>query len=451
MAKTDPVPEVKHWASQWKPVKKEDQWKGYDMIIEEDVTQEARFIAAANEGRNVFLTGMAGTGKSHLLRTWMASRKWIGNEGPIAITAPTGIAALNVEGMTINRWAGLFLGPKADMTDSQCMAKAWPPPKALERIQRCEVLVIDEISMMSGRLLDYLNHVMKTVRKRSDAFGGVQVIFLGDFLQLPPVKTDQNAGYDWAFRSVAWEDADLYGIELNRQYRQQEADFLSALSGMRMGNIRTNHWLKLKDRVVFQPPENLTRLMVRNNAVDRWNRIMLDEISETERTYVATTRGDSTVVDRILKSMKSPKELVLKEGAVVMITKNLDDVTPNGILGTVRDMGDMFIEVELKGGRMYSVPKVVFADDPKRPEDGSVIQFPLRLAYAITIHKAQGMTMDSVYVNINNAIEPGQAYVALSRVKTMGGLYLADWPKGIWTSDEAIAFHRSMDPNYEPK
>jgi ATP-dependent exoDNAse (exonuclease V) alpha subunit len=445
---------------------KSDKWKDHeDMVEKEDaVSPETRFHAAAAEGRNIFLTGMAGTGKSHLLREWIAIRDHL-TEGQdiVHVTAPTGIAALNVGGMTINRWAGMFLGPPYGMSFKTFMSENYPPALAYERIKNANVLVIDEISMMTGRNFDYLNFLCQRLRDRTDPFGGIQVIVIGDFMQLPPVSTEQERTYDWAFKSEAWDEAGFVPICLEKVHRQSDREFITALAGARMAELRGKAWEVFRGCVTMNPPDNVVRLYSRNSMVDRWNDMMLNDLSGNHYEFVSKKLGNCKA---ILDAMRSPDVLQLKVGAAVMITKNLDDKTPNGMLGKVTrietgsGMNEGLIEVELSDGRVICPKRHKwefrsasewnsdFSDATgERVTQSCVTQFPLRLAYAMTIHKAQGMTLDAAYMDVNSTIDPGQAYVALSRVKTRAGLMLKDWPKGIWVSSEAKAFYKGITPN----
>lgn len=413
--------------------------------IDDGPTPEARFVAWANSRvDNVFLTGMAGTGKSHLLRDWMATL----SEPPV-ITAPTGVAALNVGGMTLHRWAGMGIGPVRGQTDDEFYSKQGCSGPARERIRACKVLVIDEISMLSGRHLDYLNYLLKKVRYSKDPFGGIQVIAVGDFLQLPPVKTQANLAYDWAFLSDAWQEAEFKFIELTKNWRQAgDPGFIAALDGARVGMLRGNAAEILQARIKSNPPSNMPRLFTHNVQVDKWNNGMLEELDGEMWVGLSEKKaspGQESELAAIEKSMLTPQELRLKVGALVMITVNDQKCgTVNGQMGFVRRLpeypgGPIWVETEQLGE--VAITKWRFAFRWKDASAPCIMQYPLRLAYALTIHKAQGLTMDSAYIDIRAAMEPGQAYVALSRVRGLNGLRLKDWPSGIVVSGEAKKFY----------
>jgi ATP-dependent DNA helicase PIF1 len=407
-------------------------------------TPEDRFMAHALAGGNVFLTGQAGTGKSTLLKRYLEEAVKLGKR--VAVTAPTGIAALNIGGTTVHRWSGMMLGPQNGETIEQAVARLRDGHgffKAQIRVGAADVLVIDEVSMLSGGHMDFLDRWLRELRGVSgEPFGGIQLIALGDFLQLPPVRIDMSQPYDWSFRAPAWERADFKAIRLTTVRRQDEPLFVGALGGFRLGSMTMRDAELLKARVVLFPKANIPRLFTHNAQVDKWNAYRLDALEGQERAYKADTCGVSQSLEFYTKNLLTPSLLVLKPGAAVMFTAN--DATEgffNGQQGVVVEMADNRIAVEANG-RRYDVERREWTW-----QDGEVSfsQFPLRLAYALTIHKAQGMTLDSAYVDIRAAREPGQAYVALSRVRTLAGLHLKEWPKGWFVSDEAIEFERRAE------
>jgi ATP-dependent DNA helicase PIF1 len=406
------------------------------------LSPEQRFAALAESGRNTFLTGPAGTGKSFNIDGFTADHP------DTEVTASTGVAALNVGGMTIHRWSGMLLGPKdgEDFGDYFMTLSRDNRPgvrRAFNRVRGADRLVIDEISMLPGRLLDYLDFHCRAIRRDDRPFGGIQVISTGDFLQLPPVRTDIRADYDWAFASRAWADAGFHTIELTRIRRQDDPGFAAALSAFRVGRIDSGVAAMLRPRVALFPERNLTRLLTHNTQVDRWNDYCLGELPGSEWTSEAETFGPEHQVRFLETNLLTPRWLRLKAGARVIFTVNRpDDGYVNGQTGTVVATGRDGIMVESNGG-IVTVEPYTWNYDPHDDGSASFTQFPLRLAYAMTIHKAQGLTLNSAFVDIRAAREPGQAYVALSRVRTLDGLHLKDWPKGVFVSQRAIDFHAS--------
>jgi ATP-dependent DNA helicase PIF1 len=419
------------------------------------ISEESRFIAHAVHGRNMFLTGMAGTGKSTLLREFidLTARR-------VDVTAPTGVAALNVGGMTIHRFCGMLLGPQFDQTNEQYFAQLENDGRhsiraGFNRVRRCETLVIDEISMLPGRQLDFVEFLFRRLRGDERPFGGVQVIATGDFLQLPPVRTlacgpqGESVPYDWAFRSRAWEAAEFKTIVLETVRRQDEPQFVGALSRFRKGLVRGDDARLLQSRVKNFPPANLTRLFTHNVQVDRWNEFQLSELPGDAVVCQASQTGPELQREFLAKNLLTPATLRLKPGALVMFTVNKNErgqrvpLFVNGQLGTVVrvEPGAGSVEVRVSDGESISVEPFTWRYSQNDPDSATFTQFPLRLAYAMTIHKSQGLTLDAAYLDIRAAREPGQAYVAVSRVRSLAGLHFKEWFRGVHVSEAAIQFY----------
>ena len=399
-----------------------------------------QFRDATDAGQNAFLTGAGGSGKSHQVR------ELIKRHPDTHLSASTGVAALNIGGMTVNRWSGMLLGPPPGQDfgrffdqlarDSKPSVRA-----AFNRVRRCKRLVIDEISMISGRAFDYLDFHCRKIRDDQRPFGGVQVIGTGDFLQLPPVRTNPAKPYDWAFDSQAWAAANFRKVELTRIMRQDDPDFVAALAKFRRGEIDAITERLLRPRISLFPSRQITRLFSHNAMVDRWNDFCLGELPGPESVRDAETWGPQHQIEFLEKNLLTPKVLRLKPGAEVMFTVNRpDDGFVNGQTGQVVSIG-MTTAVVLTEGRELEVSPYRWRYDSNDPGTAWFEQLPLRLANALTIHKAQGLTLDSAFIDIRAAREPGQAYVALSRVRTLAGLHLKDWPKGVFVSQRALDFH----------
>jgi ATP-dependent DNA helicase PIF1 len=413
------------------------------------ISEESRFLGHARGGRNVFLTGMAGTGKSTLLREVLADCHRRAD-----VTAPTGVAALNVGGMTIHRFCGMMLGPQPGQTNEYYFAQLENDGRpsvrgGFNRVRRCETLVIDEISMLPGRQLDFVEFLFRRLRGCNDPFGGCQVIATGDFLQLPPVRRGESEPYDWAFQSSAWAAAEFKTILLETVRRQDEPNFVRALSRFRMGRVQGDDAQLLQSRVKNFPPANLTRLFTHNVQVDKWNEFQLSELPGEPVVCEAIQTGPDTQREFLTKNLLTPSTLRLKPGAIVMFTVNknergqLQPVFVNGQMGEVMSVepGAGSIEVRLRNRNIIPVERFTWRYAQNDPESATFAQFPLRLAYAMTIHKSQGLTLDAAYLDIRAAREPGQAYVAVSRVRTLAGLHFKDWFKGLHVSPEAIQFY----------
>jgi ATP-dependent DNA helicase PIF1 len=434
-------------------------WENYEAMAAAVLTPENIFLAAALGGRNCFLTGMAGTGKSTLLR------KFIG-ESPrrVDITAPTGVAALNVGGTTIHRFCGMMLGPQAGQSNEEYFAALQRDPRrsiqaGFRRVRRCEVLVIDEVSMLPGRQFEFVEFLFRRLRGRDEPFGGCQVIATGDFLQLPPVRTSESEPYDWAFLSPAWAAAEFKTVVLDTVRRQDEASFVKALSDFRIGRVWGECARLLQSRVRSNPPATMPRLFTHNVMVDRWNEFQLGGLPGAESVLEAEQTGPELQRAFLTKNLLTPDTLRLKPGALVMFTVNKNEpdrrqpLFVNGQIGTVEQIDTSpcpLPDRSGEGGRVWvrthgdviGVEPFTWQFDSQDPASATFKQFPLRLAWAMTIHKAQGLTLDSAYLDIRAAREPGQAYVAVSRVRSLGGLVLKDWFKGVHVSPEAIGFYK---------
>lgn len=434
-----------------------DPWPGYEASAASALTPEKRFAGAAHAGRNCFLTGMAGTGKSTLLRQFISDTAARGG-ARVDITAPTGVAALNVGGMTIHRFCGMLLGPQPGQSNEEYFSVLERDPRrsilaGFNRVRRCEILVIDEISMLPGRQLDFVEFLFRRLRGRDEAFGGCQVIATGDFLQLPPVRTSEAEPYDWAFLSPAWLAGELKTITLETVRRQDEPAFVGALANFRKGRVWGESARLLQSRVRSNPPASMPRLFTHNVQVNKWNEFQLSELPEAETILEAEQSGPDHQREFLNKNLLTPATLRLKRGALVMFTVNKNEpgqrepLFVNGQIGTVVELQDdgstgplSTVRVKVEGGREIAVERFTWRYS-QDPEAAVFTQFPLRLAWAMTIHKSQGLTLDSAYLDVRAAREPGQAYVAVSRVRSLAGLNFKEWFKGVHVSPEAIEFY----------
>lgn len=420
--------------------------------------QQQSAVDLMQGGGNVFLSGMAGTGKSTTLLSFIG-----GSFRPVDVCATTGIAALNLQDQfrqragtmlpahTIYRWAGIMTGP----APGQSHEAFWrflnrdPMPRsrsaAFARIRKSECLVIDEISMLPGKVLEYLDFHFRRIRGCDSPFGGIQIIAVGDFLQLPPVA--KNGAYDWAFRSAAWMGARFRMAYLDNIHRQDDPDFVDALNSFRCGKISRETASILSSRVKRFVDRKVVRLMTHNAQVNKWNAYQIGELEGSERTYEAELSGPEWETDFLVKNLVTPKSLTLRGSARVMVTCNITDqesgnlAAVNGQCGDVVCMEQEAVHVRLDAGGILPVEPRKWNFDPQRDDSGSFCQIPLRPAYALTIHKAQGLTLDSAHIDIRAAREPGQAYVALSRLRSLSGLYLKDWIKGVFVADAALDFY----------
>ena len=427
----------------------------YEALTNAVLSPENLFHAAARAGRNCFLTGAGGTGKSTQLRCFIADLA-VGHQRRVSVTAPTGVAALNVGGMTIHRFCGMLIGPAAGQSNEDYFAQLQRAPRrsilaGFNRVRRCEVLVIDEISMLPGRQFEFVEFLFRRLRGREVPFGGCQVIATGDFLQLPPVRKGETEPYDWAFQSPAWAAAEFRPFVLERVRRQDEPKFVRALADFRVGRVWGDTARILQSRVRSNPPSTMSRLFTHNVQVDKWNHFQLSELPGEEGVLTAQLSGPELQREFLVKNLLTPEILQLKPGAMVMFTVNRTEpgsqnpLFVNGQIGTVLEVRPDSVLVKAKTGAEINVERFTWRYDANDDSLASFSQFPLRLAWAMTIHKAQGLTLDAAYLDIRAAREPGQAYVAVSRVRSLAGLNFKEWFKGVHVSPEAIDFYNNLN------
>lgn len=387
-------------------------------------------------GVNVFLTGEPGSGKTHTINTYVNYLRTLGVEP--AITASTGIAATHIGGMTIHSWSGIGIKTKLDKYDLDKIASS---EYIVKRIQRTKILIIDEISMLSANTLDMVDMVCREVKQNGEAFGGMQVVLVGDFFQLPPIIKNnivekqnslipdtENKGI-FACDSGAWERARMITCYLTEQYRQDDTDFLSVLSAIRANKVEQKHFDCINTRKVDVDDllEDITKLFTHNINVDQVNNNELSKIEEEVKSFKMSDSGNEAVVSTLRKGCLSPENLELKIGAIVMCTKNNPkEKFVNGTLGTVVSFEEFSGHpiVKTHNGQNIVVAPMDWTVEENGKIRGQITQIPLRLAWAITVHKSQGMSLDSAVMDLSQVFEFGQGYVALSRVRRLSGLYL---------------------------
>lgn len=432
-------------------------------------------------GQNVFLTGSAGSGKTYTLNQYIDYLR--ARRVPVAVTASTGIAATHMNGTTIHSWSGI--GIKDELSDRD-LTNLSRKQFLADRLKDTAVLVIDEISMLHAKQLNLVSQVLKHVRKNNKAFGGIQVVVAGDFFQLPPIGSKGESNREkFAFMSEAWLDAKFHICYLSEQHRQvSEAangglDLDDILNQIRRQEVTFEAIAALENTYDQSVDIKRTRLYTHNLNVNKINDKELALLDGEMMRFEATTTGDSKLVETLKKTVRTQDELVLKVGAKVMFIKNNAELgVSNGTMGELigfaavkiedKESSDALIEddssddidEEAAGKKTAKAKKSAAKKDKEKPKSkkpttqkmpvvrlnsgreviaepeewiiedetgevlASYLQVPLCLAWAITIHKSQGMTLDAAEIDLSRTFELGQGYVALSRLKSLAGLQL---------------------------
>lgn len=390
-------------------------------------------------GENVFLTGSAGAGKTYTLNQYIQYLKI--RKVPVAITASTGIAATHMNGMTIHTWAGIGIKDSLSEDDLKRMKER----KYLkEHLENTQVLIIDEISMLHAKQLNLVNQVLKYFKENDQAFGGIQIVVAGDFFQLPPVGKNEERNRDkFCFMSEAWVEAKFRICYLTEQHRQDDETLNQILNAIRAQNLQNQHFDALTSVRKQDIGETFTRLYTHNMDVDHLNFQHLNAIDGESHQFNAVLDGNEKLLETLKSSVRAPEELTLKKHAKVMFVKNNFDMGYiNGSLGEVigfeeDDEHGLLPKVKLTDGSVLLVePETWSVENDAGKIIASFQQIPLRLAWAITIHKSQGMTLEAAEINLSHTFEKGQGYVALSRLKSLEGLRLTGF------NDQALELDR---------
>ncbi len=401
-------------------------------------------LALLRAGHSIFLTGEAGAGKTHTINEYVRFLRE--HKIAYAVTASTGIAATHISGMTIHSWSGIGTARELSEAEIKNIAKT---AHVAKRIRKAKVLIIDEISMLDGRTLSLVETVCRVVRKTSLPFGGMQVILVGDFFQLPPV-TGRGEAPQYAFESEAWSRLMPVICYLEEQYRQEDEVYLRLLKAIRHNTLEETDYETFRAQMVSEDeaPLGVTRLYAHNIDVDRVNQEELRQLPGKVMAYQMRGEGKEQLVEALKRNCLSPERLELKVGALVMFTKNNQlDGYVNGTQGVVLSFhpDTKLPIVKTKSGNIIEVGPAEWSLFEGDEELASVTQLPLRLAWALTIHKSQGTSLDAAVIDLSKAFEYGQGYVALSRVRTLRGLHL------IGMNQKATAIHpyiRTMDEEF---
>ncbi|XP_034039033.1 ATP-dependent DNA helicase PIF1 [Thalassophryne amazonica] len=405
--------------------------------------EQAAVLRVVLSGKNLFFTGSAGTGKSFLLK------RIIGSLPPKTTfaTASTGVAACHIGGTTLHSFAGIGSG-SAPL--EQCIELA-QRPGVLQHWTSCRQLIIDEISMVDAQFFDKLESVARSVRRSTEPFGGIQLIVCGDFLQLPPVSKGKEKP-SFCFQARSWRKVIHVNMELTEVRRQTDQSFISLLQAVRVGRVTEEVTAKLM-RSAYHCIERdgilATRLCTHKDDVELTNENKLQQLPGSMRVFEAVD-SDPALVNIIDAHSPVNRRLQLKVGAQVMLTKNLD--VPRGLVNGARG-----VVVDFESGK-HGLPRVRFlcgVTEVLKPERwvlksrGGVHlcrqQLPLKLAWAISIHKSQGMTLDCVEISLARVFESGQAYVALSRARSLEGLRVMDFdPRVVQADSDVLLFYKKL-------
>jgi len=386
--------------------------------------QQNQALDILKTGTNVFLTGSAGAGKTYVLNQYINYLKV--RKIAVAVTASTGIAATHMNGMTIHSWSGIGIKDKLDRASLVRMGSKQYLQKSIERTK---VLIIDEISMLHGRQLNLVDQVLQFFKNTTAPFGGIQVVFAGDFFQLPPIGNQgEKSSEKFAFMSRAWNAAKPTICYLTSQHRQEDNRLNQILNEIRASQVSKQSYAQLLEAKNQEIDKDIepTILYTHNADVDKINIEKLIGLDGKIHNFKGTAKGNPKLIESLKNAVMAAENIQLKLGAKVMFVKNNPEKGyVNGSLGKVIGFSEGKPKVELNNGRKILVEEEEWSiQDDQGKKLARFEQLPLRLAWAITVHKSQGMTLDAAQIDLGNTFEAGQGYVALSRLKKLSHLVL---------------------------
>ncbi|XP_017047634.1 ATP-dependent DNA helicase PIF1 [Drosophila ficusphila] len=410
--------------------------------------EQMEVLRACTSGKSVFFTGSAGTGKSFLLRRIISA---LPPDGTVA-TASTGVAACLIGGTTLHAFAGIGGG---DATMQRCLELASRPNSA-QTWRKCKRLIIDEISMVDGQFFEKIEAVARHIRRNDRPFGGIQLILCGDFLQLPPVtKSDFGAAASsgsqrrFCFQSSAWETCIQCVYELKQVHRQSDPEFVKILNHLRIGHVNDSMTSRLASTSKQKIEGNgilATQLCSHTNDANSINESKLENL-DGDKVLFKAEDSDAGMTKTLDQQIQAPSQLYLKVNAQVMLLKNIN--IANGLVNGARGVV-VRIEKDLPVVRFKNNQEYVCKHEKWiiKTATGGVItrrQVPLKLAWAFSIHKSQGLTLDCVEMSLSKVFEAGQAYVALSRAKSLQSIRILDFDaKQVWANPQVLQFYKGF-------
>ncbi|GMH21514.1 hypothetical protein Nepgr_023356 [Nepenthes gracilis] len=423
--------------------------------------RQSQILSSISKGESVFITGSAGSGKTMLVKEIIKLLKKIHGRSAVFITASTGVAACALSGQTLHSFAGVGL---ATADREVLFSRVCKDKEALKRWKNAKALVIDEISMVDANLFDNLEFLARKLRSKfsDERWGGLQLVVSGDFFQLPPIIDSQDSlsMKEFAFEADCWNSSFDLQVELSTVFRQSEPPLIRLLQGIRRGKCDFEDFKLLKQRCSNTEPEaSVIRLYPRNEDVKRVNEKRLSSLEGKLVVYHALDSGDDPWKGQLHQGI-TPTCLNIRIGARVMLTKNvnINRKLVNGAAGTVsnffvtkdgavRDLCSdngcgLLPIVRFDSGREWVVEPEMWIVMEGDKVCARRMQIPLVLAWALSIHKCQGMTLDRLHTNLSRAFDYGMVYVALSRVRSLEGLHLSGFkPRKIRAHPKVLRFY----------
>ncbi|XP_022916296.2 ATP-dependent DNA helicase PIF1 [Onthophagus taurus] len=409
--------------------------------------EQKRILDVCLSGVNVFFTGSAGTGKSYLLKKIISS---LPPDVTVA-TASTGVAACHIGGITLHQFAGIGNGEATLERAKELVMK----PVSAKNWRKCKHLIIDEVSMIDAQFFEKIESVARHVRNNTKPFGGLQLILCGDFFQLPPVKRDikKNEAI-FCFQTPVWKDCVDRTFELTIVHRQSDEGFVKILNSIRIGKVTDEITSVLTSTAKHKIEENgilATRLCSHTNDANVINESRLKALTGESKIFQAQD-SDPTSTKHLDQSTPVPGKLILKVGAQVMLLKNINVTNGlvNGARGVIKRFEGELPVVGMRNNKEYVAKPEKWLLKTARGNTISRMQVPLKLAWAFSIHKSQGLTLDCVEMSLARVFEAGQAYVALSRAKSLETLRILDFKSTqVWANQDVVKFYKRLKEEVE--